>query len=142
VESPGHCHPGSFDSRSCNAYVSWQNSRAGLDVETFKAEAARIFEVVKTGNPDVAAKNLSFLLESGLIQSDTIVTNIRNYLKERRSGEGVSLPAVPSSADCRKKVFDQLASKLSKNLTQDDAMKQFGFINETADRICLVAANP
>ena len=45
-----------------NAYVSRQSGRANIQLETFKAELARIFEVIKTGNPDVAAKNLDFLL--------------------------------------------------------------------------------
>lgn len=76
-----------------SAFVSWENNQTSLALETFKAESARIFEVVKTGNPDIAANNLSFLLDTGLIQNSSTVTNIRLYLSKRKSGEGVTLPS-------------------------------------------------
>ena len=75
-----------------NAYVSLQNSKSSLEVETLKAEFARIFELVKTGDPDIAAKNLRFLLDTGLIQTETTVASLRKYLDQRKAGEGFSLP--------------------------------------------------
>jgi hypothetical protein len=85
-----------------SALVSWENGRANLELETFKTESARVFEVVKTGNPDTAARNLQFLLETGLIQNTKTVANLRNYLGARRQGEGVALPASdPLAHDCR-----------------------------------------
>lgn len=75
-----------------SAYVSWQNNKANLDLETFKAESARIFEIVKTGDPDKAAANLRFLLDTGLIQNSKTAMSISNYLEGRKEGQGVSLP--------------------------------------------------
>lgn len=74
------------------AYVSYQNNKANLDLETYRAESARIFEIVKTGDPNKAADNLHFLLDTGLIQNSKTAMSIRNYLKERKKGEGVALP--------------------------------------------------
>jgi murein L,D-transpeptidase YcbB/YkuD len=76
-----------------SAYVAWQNNGANLELEKFRAEAARIFEIIKTGNPDEAAKNLKFLIDSGLIQNQATVENLRQYLNNRKAGEGVALPA-------------------------------------------------
>jgi uncharacterized protein YjbI with pentapeptide repeats len=79
-----------------SAYVSWENNKGSQNLEEFRAESARIFEVVKTGNPDIAAKNLSFLLDAGLIQNSVTVGNIRRYLEARKAGEGFALPVQPS----------------------------------------------
>jgi hypothetical protein len=85
-----------------SALVSLANNRASIEIEQFKAEAARIFEVIKTGNPDTAAKNLSFLLEAGLIQNESTVKNVRQYLTVRTEGAGVSLPPTnTTSGDCK-----------------------------------------
>jgi hypothetical protein len=81
-----------------NVYVSWQSGRASLELETFKAEAARIFEVVKTPDPDFAAKNLGFLIDLGLIQDKNTVASIGGYLKTRKKGEGFALPSSGSTS--------------------------------------------
>jgi hypothetical protein len=52
-------------------FVTWMNDRAQRDLEERKAEAARILEVVKTGDPDKAAKNLQFLIDTGLNRQPT-----------------------------------------------------------------------
>jgi len=87
-----------------SALVSWQNSRASLAVESLKAESARIFEVVKTGDPDTAARNLEFLLRTGLIQNSVTVAKISAYLSTRKGGEGIALPtlirAIENKASC------------------------------------------
>ena len=86
-----------------SAYVTWSNNQgnlslervkeeAGQRAEMFKAEAARIFELIKTGNPDSAAGNLRFLLDTGLIQTSDTVKGIKAYLDKRKTGEGVALP--------------------------------------------------
>ena len=72
-----------------NAFVAYFNNYSQLRIERQKAEAARILEVVKTGDSDKAAENLEFLLESGLLSKDT--TKIRAYLDKRNPGEGISL---------------------------------------------------
>src|SRR6266702_539352 len=44
-----------------NAWLSYSNNKAQMEIEDRRAEAARILEVLKTGNPDIAAENLDFL---------------------------------------------------------------------------------
>lgn len=63
-----------------------------LASERNKAEAARILEVVKTADPDKAADNLTFLLDSGLIADEDLVSKLRDYLAKRKAGQGVVLP--------------------------------------------------
>jgi len=75
-----------------NAYVSWGNGKSSLEVETFKAESSRIFEMIKTGDPDKAAVNLQFLIDTGLVPNKTLLS-ISTYLKTRKHGQGISLPA-------------------------------------------------
>jgi hypothetical protein len=76
-----------------SAYVSWENNAGTLQVEKIKAESARILEVVKTGDPDKAAKNLEFLLSTGLIQDPSTANSVAAYLANRNKGEGFALPA-------------------------------------------------
>ena len=59
-------------------------------IEETKAEAARIFEVIKTGNPDQAAKNLKFLVDVGLISDPGRIKSIKAL-----DLEGNQLPALP-----------------------------------------------
>ena len=64
-----------------------------LRLEQTKSEAARILEIVKTNDPDKAAANLKFLIETGLIDDTTTRSNIQAYLDKRQPGQGVSLPS-------------------------------------------------
>jgi len=59
-------------------------------IEETKAEAARIFEVIKTGNAKQAATNLKFLVDVGLISDSNRRQSIKT-LHER----GTELPALP-----------------------------------------------
>ncbi|HVI28094.1 hypothetical protein [Hansschlegelia sp.] len=77
-----------------NAWVSWINASAQADLERSKAEATRILEVIKTGDPDKAAANLRFLIDTGLIPSSE---KLSQYMKSRKEGEGASLPVSTSS---------------------------------------------
>src|SRR5262245_35498578 len=65
-----------------NAYVAYltggaqvalerEKSNAERTIEETKAEAARILEVIKTGDPEKAKANLAFLSEAGLIADPT-----------------------------------------------------------------------
>lgn len=59
-----------------------------------KAEAARILEVVKTGDPDKAAVNLGVLLQMSLIVDPETKTGLQADLsRPREKGTGLSLPA-------------------------------------------------
>jgi hypothetical protein len=71
------------------------------DVHQFLAEydranpgwrPARILEVIKTGNPDKAATNLKFLVDTGLISSRQRREDIQTFLNERTAGHGPALP--------------------------------------------------
>jgi hypothetical protein len=63
-------------------------------------------EVIKTDDPDIAAKNLRFLLESGLIQDQATVVKVGAYLSVRKPGEGVSLPVQAKVGSLAAKLAD------------------------------------
>lgn len=52
-----------------NAVVVYINAHSQTALEAQKSEHERILEMIKTGNPDNAAENLQFLLDSGLISA-------------------------------------------------------------------------
>jgi hypothetical protein len=85
-----------------NAGVSWVNGQEQRTLETIrstqslaleekKAEATRILEVIKTGDPDKAAENLQFLTNTGLIAEPTRLSALKYYLDTRIPGEGPKL---------------------------------------------------
>ena len=87
-----------------NALVAWINGSAQRElengrligqqkIEEAKAEAQRILEVIKTGDPDKAAENLEFLLKAGLISDDARRTALANFLEKRSPGQGPSTPS-------------------------------------------------
>lgn len=65
-----------------------RKSKASLGVEQAKSEATRILEMIKTNDPDKAAENLKFLVESGLIADDILNVKIRKFLADRKPGTG------------------------------------------------------
>ncbi len=68
--------------------VEERKSRASLGVEQAKSEATRILEMIKTNDPDKAAENLKFLVDSGLIADDILNGKIRKFLADRKPGTG------------------------------------------------------
>lgn len=68
-------------------------------MEETKAEAARILEVIKTGDPNKAAVNLKFLVHTGLISNADRLKNIQIFLADRPDGGGPTLPVSQSAAD-------------------------------------------
>jgi 5'-nucleotidase len=72
-------------------------------IEEGRAEAARILEVIKTSNPDQAAENLSFLLQSSLIENDLRRQKLAEFLKQRKAGQGptISLLSPQAPVDLR-----------------------------------------
>jgi hypothetical protein len=99
-----------------NGVVTWMNDRAQRDLEERKAEAARILEVVKTGDPDKAAKNLQFLIDTGLIADPERLNAMKAYLAIRKPGEGpfVGAAAVPAFDPSKIPTFEE-------SLTQEEA---------------------
>ena len=88
-----------------NAGVTWQTGRNQIrleaennhnnrELETLKAEAARILESIKTNNVDQAAINLKFLIDAGLVRQPETVSYIQRYLDKRSPGQ--SGPVLPS----------------------------------------------
>ncbi|MCW2219506.1 hypothetical protein M2232_003038 [Bradyrhizobium japonicum] len=73
-----------------------EQAKEALRLEQTKSEAARILEVVKTNDPDKAAANLKFLIETGLIAEEGTRKEIQRYLQNREPGKGISLPTVQS----------------------------------------------
>ncbi len=60
--------------------IESQRADATQKLEQEKAEAARILEVIKTGDTKSAIRNLKFLVDTGLITHSDLVTNIQTYL--------------------------------------------------------------
>jgi CDP-diacylglycerol pyrophosphatase len=71
-----------------------QKDSSTLALETMKAEAARVLEVIKTADPDKAATNLQFLLDTGLLSDKRTATSITAYLASRKPGQGAALPSL------------------------------------------------
>ncbi|QBE66741.1 hypothetical protein [Pseudoduganella lutea] len=81
-----------------NAWVAFSNANSLRDLETQKAEQARLLEMIKTGDPDKAAVNLGFLIDAGLVADSGIKARVASYLKTRKPGTGAALePTVPGS---------------------------------------------
>lgn len=81
---------------SGNAIVVLLNGYETHRADLTKAESDRILTAIKTDSPDKAATNLKFLLEAGLIDSPTKAP-LEKYLKDRKQGEGATLPAAITS---------------------------------------------
>lgn len=85
-----------------NSQLDLEREKAKLnrDLETTRAEAARVLEMIKTNNdPDRAANNLKFLLDAGLISDQNTQKSIAIFLSQRQPGQGPSLPASVASAN-------------------------------------------
>lgn len=66
-----------------------------METEAFRAEAGRILEAIKGGDPDRAACNLRFFLDIGLINTTNLQTKIDAYLLARKGGSGAALGVAP-----------------------------------------------
>ena len=81
-----------------NAVVAVVNGGQQVALENSKAELTRILEMIKTGDPEAAARNLDFLLNSGLVSDPERTERIASFLQKRPSGTGPALPALNSDA--------------------------------------------
>jgi len=80
-----------------NGVVAVVNGRSERDLESQKSESTRILEMIKTGDPDKAAANLEFLLNSGLIDDPGRAQKIKQFLSSRAPGNGPALPTATGS---------------------------------------------
>ena len=109
-----------------NAVVTVVNSWLQRELEDKKAESTRILEMIKTGDPERAALNLEFLLESGLISDPALSSNIKGYLNKRQPGDGPSLPAPSGRVEFEKS--DLLTKSLEQRL-QDTLKRYFDYLD-------------
>jgi hypothetical protein len=90
-----------------NAAVSWvsgvqtlkvqeQHNKAEQELEQFKADSARLLQMIGTNDPDKAAENLQFLLSAGLISNPDTRTLLEKFLANRKPGTGPALPGAGS----------------------------------------------
>ena len=99
---------------------------AEIELERSKAESTRILEMIKTGDPEHAASNLGFLLESGLISDPALSENIKVFLKKREPGSGPSLPSPSGRVGFEKS--DLLTESIEQSL-QDTLTRYFGYLD-------------
>jgi hypothetical protein len=76
-----------------NAIVASVNGSAQRVLEEGRAESARILEMIKTGDPEAAARNLQFLVDTGLIVDPDRLRKLTAFLETREAGSGPALPA-------------------------------------------------
>jgi len=108
-----------------NAYVAWLNGQQATVLEESKAEAARILEMIKTGDPEKAADNLKFLVDAGLISDADRRKNIQNFLAHRPAGKGPALPVmVWGSAQWGGTSFEDRINTLRQRLKEDNLTAQ------------------
>jgi hypothetical protein len=86
-----------MEKATLNQKLNLEQSRTTLELEKTKSEAARILEVVKTNDPDKAAANLRFLIDTGLISDSGTRNQIQAYLDKRQPGQGIALPSPVST---------------------------------------------
>ena len=133
-----------------NAIVAYVNNNSQLRIEKRKAEAARILEVIKTADPDKAATNLEFLLETGLVTLDTL--KLRHYLDNRKKGEGASLAVAEGYRQwdiTKENVSSSLANCADinsigwpSNSTENFCRKGYSFGFDTTKKMCSWAMYP
>ena len=85
------------------SYVSLTSAREQRDLDERKATTQLQYEFVKSefdfvlqalraANPDEAAENLTFLLETGIIQRTAFQERLSKYLKDRKPARGPFFP--------------------------------------------------
>ena len=75
--------------------IQEDSNREQIALGSLKAESDRILEVIKTGDPEKAANNLSFLLDAGLIKNKETSDYLRSFLVSRPISQ--QLPYLPGS---------------------------------------------
>jgi hypothetical protein len=103
-----------------------KKSSAEIVLERSKAESTRILEMIKTGDPERAASNLEFLLQSGLISDRALSSNVEAFLKNRKPGTGPSLPS-PSGRLAFEK--SELLTESMQQSLQDTLKEYFNYLD-------------
>jgi len=96
--------------------VALLNGTSQHENELVKADQALILEAIKANNPDKAATNLNFLVETALIAEPKRREELRTYLKQRKPGEGPVLSPALSTAGSQvldpRALFEQYAKSV------------------------------
>lgn len=96
-----------------------ERAETTFKLERSKSEAARVLEVVKVNDPDKAAVNLRFLVDTGLIQDAATRKYLQVYLETRKPGEGVVLPGIEKSVSISPSQYGKLSCVF---VPSDDSM--------------------
>jgi hypothetical protein len=112
-------------------------------LEESKAESTRVLEMIKTGGTETAAKNISFLLEAGLIADVVRAQKLEAYLAKRLPGTGPSLPAPTLSRlgapeDCGNAFVATSLDQDSTGMRVDNKRTAKKAISNLADRVITV----
>src|SRR5262245_26426507 len=123
-----------------NAIVTMVNGRSQRQLESSKrdaeraleeskAESARILEMIKTSDTETAAKNLAFLLDTGLVIGPDRATKLRDFLDHRQPGTGPLLPAPTGfSFEATEALTPSIQNQLQKQLEEYNAyLENIGF---------------
>lgn len=83
--------------------ISAEASKHHLEMKTeaYKAEANRVLEAIKLGDPDRAACTLKFLINAELIQTESLKKYVDHYLTFRNGGVGVGVVDVAVTPGCQ-----------------------------------------
>ncbi|HME10833.1 MAG TPA: PHB depolymerase family esterase [Bryobacteraceae bacterium] len=84
------------DRANATLQVQEQNNKAQQSLEEFKADSARLLQMIGTSDPDKAAANLQFLLDVGLVSNANTAARLKESLANREPGQGPALPAAGS----------------------------------------------
>ena len=109
-----------------------EKNRAEISLERTKAESNRILEMIKTGDQETAAANLSFLLKSGLVSDSFLETKLNAFLAARAPGSG---PALPSPSG-------RIGFEKSGDLTQSMQERLQALFNKYFDYLDRIAFSP
>ena len=96
-----------------NAWIAFYNSEVNRRDQNLAAENARILQMLKA-DPEQAARNLEFLIDTNLITDAALRKNVRAYLATRKPGVGPSLAPPPSPGS-----HEQLLEGLSEALATE-----------------------
>lgn len=74
-----------------NAVVSYVEGEQNRALEEQRAEYSRIQAMLEANDPDVAAENLDFLVQVGLVSDPDVLGGLKGYLGARSPGTGAVL---------------------------------------------------
>lgn len=71
-----------------NAYVAWQNGNRQRGIETQRLHHALVLQMLHASDANQAAENISFLLQTGLLQDSEMADRLKTFLSTRQPNSG------------------------------------------------------